>query len=99
MVLSLIVWHPVGARNLSYGDSTDTQDMTLTGKLTDTAKEISLSDATLEMTDAYGETTQIDFDYAFKIITAAEISVDTSDSIPLLEYEPFMESMKSDSYT
>jgi len=84
--------------NLSYGDSTDSQDMTLTGKLTDTAKEISLSDATLEMTDAYGETTQIDFEYAIKIITAAEISIDTSDSIPLLKYEPFMKSLKGDSY-
>lgn len=84
--------------NLSYGDSADSQDMTLTGKLTDTAKEMSLSDATLEMTDAYGETTQIDFEYAIKIITAAEISIDTSDSIPLLEYEPFMKSLKGDSY-
>jgi len=84
--------------NLSYGDSADSQDMTLTGKLTDTTKEISLSDATLEMTDAYGETTQIDFEYAIKIIPSTEISVDTSDSIPLLEYEPFMKSMKGDSY-
>jgi len=85
--------------NLSYGDSTDSQDMTVTGKLTDTAKEISLSDATFEMTDVYGETSQIDFAYAIKIILPEEISVDTSDSIPLLEYEPFMKSMKSDSYT
>jgi len=33
------------------------------------------------------------------LIPAAEISIDTSDSIPLLEYEPFMKSMKGDSYT
>lgn len=85
--------------DLSFGDSTDSQDMTLTGTLTDTAKEISLSDATLEMTDAYGETTQIDFEYAIKIIPAEEISADTSDSIPLLEYEPFMKILKGDSFT
>jgi hypothetical protein len=84
--------------NLSFGDSTDSQDMTLTGTLTDTAKETSLSDATLKMTDAKGETTQIDFAYAIKIIPAEDISVDTSDSIPLLEYKPFMKSMKGDSY-
>lgn len=84
--------------NLSFGDNNDSQDMTLTGRLTDTAKEISLSDAVLEISDAYGDMTQIDFDYAIQIIPAEEISVDTSDSIPLLEYEPFMKGLKDDFY-
>ena len=85
--------------NLSYGDSSDTQDMTITGTLTDTANETSLSDATLEITDAYGETTNFEFAYGIKIISSTEISIDTSDSTPLLEYEPLMKSLKGDYYS
>lgn len=82
--------------NLSYGDSSNTQDLTITGTLTDTAKETSLSDATLEISDAYGETTVIEFAYGIKIIPSTEISIDTSDSTPFLEYEPIMKYLKGD---
>jgi len=85
--------------NLTYGDGSDTQDIKITGTLTDTAKETSLSDATLEMTDEYGETIILEFAYGIKIIPSTEIAIDTSDSTPLLEYEPLMKYLKGDYYS
>lgn len=85
--------------NLSLGDGSDTQDIMITGTLTDTAKATSLSDATLEISDSYGETTVVEFAYGIKIIPSTEISIDTSDSTPLLEYEPIMKYLKGDYYS
>ena len=61
----------------------------ITGALTDDEKETSLSDAVIEITDADGAATAIDFSYKITIIDPSEISIDTSDSTSLFEYEPF----------
>ena len=61
----------------------------ITGALTDDEKETSLSDASIEITDADGTSTTIDFSYKITIIDPSEISIDTSDSTSLFEYEPF----------
>jgi len=71
-------------------DTYNTVDMTVKGILKDKEKETSLSDSTFEMKDKAGTTTKIKFDYAVKPISASEIKVDTLDSTPLLEYQPFL---------
>lgn len=71
-------------------DNYSTIDMLLKGILKDGEKETSLSASTFEMKDKAGKTTKINFDYAVQPISASEIKVDTSDSTPLLEYQPFL---------
>lgn len=71
-------------------DSINNVDMKLKGILKDQEKETSLSASTFEMKDKAGKTAKINFDYAVKTISASEIEVDTSDSTPLLEYQPFL---------
>jgi len=67
----------------------DVPDMTVTGKLTDTAKGTTLSKASIELQDTTGVQTKIDFDYSAAVIKSPKISVDTTDSTPLLDYLPF----------
>ena len=71
--------------------------MTLVGTLTTNDKDTSLSDAVFEYTGEDGESTSVDLSYSVTLIDPSEITVDTTDSIPLLEYEPFLENMNMDS--
>lgn len=71
----------------------DSITMTLVGTLMTDDKKTSLSDAVFEITDEYGETTTVDLSYGVTLIDPSEITVDTSDSIPLLKYEPFLDNM------
>lgn len=65
----------------------------LVGNLAEDKSKISLSDATLDlMTDSEPVST-IDFSYSLSKIDASEITLDTSDSTPLLEYKPFKDYM------
>jgi len=73
-----------------YNDgSSSQQGFVLSGLLTDTAKETRLSNATFDATDINGEHTKFDFDFGIKRIDPSDITVDISDSKPLLEYDPF----------
>jgi hypothetical protein len=71
----------------------DSIKMTLVGTLTTDDKTTSLSDAVFEIVDEYGETTTVDLSYGATLIDPSEIRVSTSDSIPLMKYEPFLDNM------
>lgn len=69
-------------------------DVTITGTLTDEKDKTSLSDGLISFDDEYGDSMEINFAYSISKIDASEISVDTSDSIPLMQYEPFLNYME-----
>jgi len=70
-------------------------ECSLSGSLADSAKGTTLSDASVEVSDMYGYTTAFDFEYAVTKINPSEIAVDTSDSTPLLEHDPFLDYMEN----
>lgn len=72
------------------GSELDYSDIKITGELTDTDTGTSLSDAKMESVHASGRAKEVNFDYAAAIIDQPDISFDTSDSTPLMEYLPFL---------
>lgn len=72
------------------GSELDYSDIKITGELTDTDTGTSLSDAKMESIHASGRAKEVTFDYAAAIIDQPDISFDTSDSTPLMEYLPFL---------
>ena len=68
-------------------------EISLTGNLVEDKSKISLSDATIEMTDGSDTTYTADVSYSLSKIDAKEITVDTSDSTPILSYKPFEDYM------
>lgn len=70
-------------------------EATLTGNLVEDKSKISLSDATIELISGSDTVYTVDFSYSLSKIDASEITVDTSDSTPLLDYEPFTDYMDS----
>jgi len=70
-------------------------EATLAGNLVEDKSKISLSDATIELTSGSDSVYTIDLSYSLSKIDASEITVDTSDSTPLLSYQPFTDYMDS----
>jgi hypothetical protein len=70
-------------------DGYDYTGLTITGELTDSSEATDLSNGSITLTDDSGHTTGIDFDYSAAVTNNPDISIDTSDSTPLLEYLPF----------
>lgn len=75
-------------------DDDDGYEMSITGNLTEDKEKISLSDATIEVTGESGSLFTADFSYSISKISASDVTVDTSDSTPLLSYKPFKEYME-----
>lgn len=75
-------------------DDDDGYEMSITGNLTEDKEKISLSDATIEVTGASESIFTADFSYSISKISASEVTIDTSDSTPLLSYKPFKEYME-----
>lgn len=73
--------------------SNENNKETLTGTLIEDESKISLSDATLELKTDTAPDSTLDFSYTLSKIDASEITLDTSDSTPLLEYKPFKDYM------
>ena len=77
------------AEDSSYSSS----EMSLTGNLVEDKSKISLSDATIEITNGSDTAFSADVTYSLSKIDASEITVDTSDSTPILSYKPFEDYM------
>ena len=68
-------------------------DLTVSGLLKDDKKSTSLTDAALEVSSGSEDTAKVDFSYSISIIDPSEITIDTDNSTPLLEYGPFEDYM------
>lgn len=72
------------------GTENNTNYANLTGTLIDSNEETYIDNAILVITDSYGSEKTISFDTSIKNISKADISFDSNDSIPLMEYKPFV---------